>query len=696
MPGESPPPPPRACFGRDELIEQIISLAEDLSPIALIGMGGIGKTAIALTVLHHDRVKQRFGENRRFIRCDQFPASSAHFLSRLSKVIGAGIKNPEDLAVLRPFLSSREMILFLDNAESILDPQGVNAQEIYVMVQELSQVETICLCITSRISTVPRHCKRITIPTLSMESACKIFYEIYDDDGHSEVISDLLRRLDFHALSITLLATTAAHNMWDYNRLAREWETHHVQMLQTDYNESLTATIELSLTSPTFYKLGSDARDLLGVIAFFPQGINEDNLDWLFPTIPTRRTIFDKSCVLSLTHRSDGFITMLAPLRDYLCPKGSTLPPLLHATKDHYFDRLSVDVIPGKPGFEEASWITSEDVNIEHLLDVFTTIDATSNNIWNVCCHFMNHLFWHKSRLVVLGQKFKGLPDNHNSKPQCLFWLSKLFDSVGNQSERKQLLLYILTLHREREDDCGIADTLRSLADANRLLGFHKEGVQQVKEALELYEQLNHRPGQAQSWQRLAWLLYDDKQLDDAEEAATKAIYLIPGNDDQFLVCKSHRILGSIYCSKGRTEEAIAHFEIALGIASKSNWHSEQAWIHCCLAELFAEEDIFDDAHSHFEQAKLYTIHDPYNLGCTMELQAQIWLRENKFEEATCGALNAIDIFQKLGATKQVEGCNVLLQNIDEAMEQVVPERVLMPVPRCRSKSIALMYFGKH
>ena len=689
--GESPPPPPRACFGRDELIEKIVSLAEGFTPIALIGPGGIGKTSIALTILHHDRIKGRFGENRWFIRCDLFPPSRVHFLSRLSEVIGAGIENPEDLTPLRPFLSSREMIIVLDNAESILDPRGTNAREIYAAVEELSQFSNIYLCLTSRISTIPPACESLDIPTLSMGAACDTFYRIYKSSERSDPVNNILEQLDFHPLSISLLATVAQHNKWDISRLAREWDEQRTSVLHTQHDNSLAATIELSLASPMFRKLSPDARGLLEVIAFFPQGVDENNLEWLFPTTPDRKVIFDNFCILSLTYRSNGFVTMLAPLRDYLCPKDPVSSPLLCATKERYFYRLSVAVNPGEPGFEEAQWVRSEDANIEYLLDVFTSVDANSGDAWDVCAHFMEHLYWHKRRPVILGPKIEGLPDGHLSKPLCLFELSRLFDSIGSPGESKRLLIRALKLWRERGNRFQVAQALRYLAQANRLLGHYKEGIGQVKEALEIDERLNQVSGQADSWQRLARLLYADEQLDAAEEAAFRAINLLD-QGEQFTVCKCHCLLGLIYHSKGETEKAINHLETAGGIASTFNWHSLLFWSNYSLAELFFGENRFDDAHAHVELAKSHAINFPYYLGRAMELQAGFWYKERRFEEAKSGFLHAADVYEGIGATKYVEGCRAILQDIEETVNDPaasheldssgkLPETVLLPTP---------------
>jgi tetratricopeptide (TPR) repeat protein len=644
-----------------------------------------------LTVLHNDHVKQRFGENRCFIRCDQFPPSRVHLLGRLSKVAGAGIGNPEDLTPLRPFLSSKEMFVVLDNAESILDPQGADAQGIYAVVEELSQFSNICLCITSRITTLPSDCETLDIPTLSIEAARDTFHRIYKNIERSDLVSNILERLDFHPLSITLLATVAHHNKWDINRLTREWEMQRTRLLRTQHNRSLAATIELSLASPTFQALGHDARDLLGVVAFFPQGIDESNLEWLSSTISNGRDVFDKLCVLSLTYRSGGFITMLAPLRDHLHPEDPISSPLLHAIKECYFKRLSVFVNPGSPGYEEARWIMSEDVNVEHLLDVFTLIDANSDDVWDACANFMEHLCWHKQRLVVLGPKLEELPDKHPSKPRCLFELSRLFESVGNLSEYKRLLVCTLKLWREWGDDVQVAIVLNFLAHTNQRLLLFKEGIQQAEEALKINERLSRTADQAACLQQLASLLCEDKQLDAAEEAASRSIDLLL-DTEQFKICQGHRVLGGVYYSKGEAEKAINHFETALGIASSSNWHTEQFFAHCSLAQLLGDQGRFDEAHAHVEFAKSHTVNDTHFLGRATRLQVRLWCRQGRLEEAKSGALCAVSMFENLGAATDVEDCRILLRDIEERMGKLItsggsgldgelPEPSLLPTP---------------
>ena len=668
--GESPPPRPRACFGRAELIEQIVDLADTFTPIALIGPGGIGKTSVALTVLHHNRIKDRFGHNRRFIRCDKFPTSCANFLRRLSKVIGAGVENPEDLDPLRPFLSSEEMFIVLDNAESILDPLGTDGKEIYDVVDELNQFGNICLTITSRITTVPPDCETLDVPPLSMEAAHDTFYRIYKYGRRSDPVNDILRQLDYHPLSVTLLATVAHQNKWDNGRLSREWEGRQTGVLQTEHSNSLAAAIELSLASPMFKQLGPHARELLGVVAFFPQGVDENNASWLFPSISNTNTIFDKFCILSLAYRSSGFVTMLAPLRDYLRPMDPMHSLLLSATKDLYLTRLSVRFDPNTPSFGDSQWIKSEDANVEHLLDILTSIDTSSEDIWNSCFDFMWHLYYHKPRQTILKSKIERLPDDHHSKSKCLLQLSHLFRMIGNDAEQKSLILCALGLYRKEGNDFWIAKTLMFLSCANRQLSLFEEGIQQAKEALEIMERVGDTGDRAQCLDTLSRLFLENKQLDAAQDAASGA-NILWGEGQEIQIFQSHHLLGQIQSSKGEREKAIHHFEVALRMAShfRIEWHDQMFCIHDSMARLFYSEDKLDDAQVHVTQAKSHAVDNKHRLGCAMETQARIWCRQNRFEDAISELLDAKETFEKLGAATDLGNVRDFLQYLEQAMK---------------------------
>ena len=637
--------------------------------MALTGTGGIGKTSIILAALHDRRIQEQFGDSRWFIRCDQLPASHTHFLRKLSEAIGAGIENPEGLSSMRRYLSSKEMFIVLDNAESILGLSEADGQEIDTIVGELSQYNNICLVITSRISNaLPPHCEIIGIPTLAVEAGRKTFHRIHRLGERSDGINNILKELDFHPLSLTLLATIAQQHRWNTERLTTEWEKERTGVLQVQNLGSLAAITELSLASPMFQKLGPKAREVLEVIAFFPRGVNEGNVGRLFPTVFNRQNMIYKFCKLSLTYRAHGFITMLAPLRDHFRPKDPMASPLLLMAKKHYFKRLSVELGPSKPTFDKSRWVTWEDVNVEHLLDVFTSIDKNSGDVWEVCMYFMDHLRRHKPRHVVLGPKIEALPDNHPSKPGCLFFLSRLLNMVGNWREQKRILIQTLGLWIESEDDYRVADTLISLADANRQVGLHQEGIEQACEALEIFTQLGETGKQTQCLVVIAWLRWKVEEFNTAEAVAFLAMDL-SGLHDQYQLFQCHKILGEIQRSKGNPKKAIHHSEASLRIASALKLHDEVSRAHISLADLYLEEGKLNDAQAHIKRAKSYAGSDMFFLGYGAYVGARILSAQNKPEEAKSEALRAISIFENLGDTD--DGVKEIRQLIEEIEEKI-------------------------
>lgn len=57
--------------------------------------------------------------------------------------------------------------------------------------------------------------------------------------------------------------------------------------------QSLAATLELSLDSPSIKKLGDVARHFLEIASFLPQGVDRNKLTIMFLTIASIRSLVD-------------------------------------------------------------------------------------------------------------------------------------------------------------------------------------------------------------------------------------------------------------------------------------------------------------------------------------------------------------------------------------------------------------------
>ena len=327
------PQPPASLFARGAIIDGLLGLAERSVPLALFGAGGIGKSAIALTLLHHNRIAARFTGRRHFIRCDDLVNSLEGFVGRLSDAIGA--HHLTDMAQLRSHLAlSPPRILVFDGVDSVLDPLVPGAAEIAVAIEEFGRCQNVCVLTTSRMDAEIPGFRRIEIPTLTEAGARDTFYSRCHL-RRSSGIDKLLAELDFHPLSVDLLASAVDENSWDEPTLLRAWGDGKTSILKAPGRQSLEDNIESIIRTPTIQALGPIAREILDAIAVYPCGVKETRMEGMLPRMAGVREATDVLCKFSLVYRQDGFVKMLSPFRCYFSESSQKLVYLPEGDTTH-------------------------------------------------------------------------------------------------------------------------------------------------------------------------------------------------------------------------------------------------------------------------------------------------------------------------------------------------------------------------
>ena len=299
-----------------EIVDEILDLTDSqVASTALFGPIGVGKSFVARTLLHHERTQDRFGTNRYSMRCDDLTSSLEGFLERLADVINTD--RTANTAQLRSHLESAPPImLLLDGVDLILDPLAPEAEEVSATIEELGSYPHVCLVTTSRMNPEIPGFHRIKVPIPSEDDARDAFYNLCHL-SRSPAVDDLITRLDFHPLSIDLLARAVRENEWDELTLLKALDDDQAGVLKKRYHKGLKDAVELSFRCPTIQTLGTTARGVLEAIAAFPQGIEERMLENTFPGITGTGAAVDILCRFFLVYRRDGFVKMLSPFRFY-------------------------------------------------------------------------------------------------------------------------------------------------------------------------------------------------------------------------------------------------------------------------------------------------------------------------------------------------------------------------------------------
>ncbi|KAG0692360.1 hypothetical protein DFH29DRAFT_1047824 [Suillus ampliporus] len=383
-------PPSRLSmlYGRDDLVAVLTDLVVNDEHIALVGPGGMGKSSLAKAILNEKPIVEKFNHRRFFVTYDGLDPSTITFeafMTRFAAALGTELAGADPKCQISTFLRSASALVVLDNAETFEEADAFSA---------LSEIPPAIADIPGVILILTSHSRRnaSNVPRSNVEGE----------------ITNLLEELEFHPLSINLLANAAQQNGWSPAMLLERWGDQHSTVVDHGKGklQSLSFTLQLSLNSPTVHKLGEDVYRTLA--AFLPLGLNESLASNLLPSLPQVDAICDILCMRSLAYRQDNFIKMLSPIRhfvrDLLSPSDSIC---LGEIRAFYYRTVQPDWWSAARN-NHADITILDHLNIEQVVAFYLAhiSDSAAGETYCACSQFLEFL---RSRLPDTSSRGRAL-----------------------------------------------------------------------------------------------------------------------------------------------------------------------------------------------------------------------------------------------------------------------------------------------
>ncbi|EJU05846.1 hypothetical protein DACRYDRAFT_104334 [Dacryopinax primogenitus] len=376
------PPKLRIFRGREDVVKQIVSclLRPDPGHIAILGMGGMGKTDTAATVLHHEDIKRKYGSNRVFVSCDGITTADGIISTLATALKSPSTQESDPTALLTHHLESVEgfVLLVLDNLESAWDTPDRTAVE--ELLTHLSNVLNLSLVITMRGTQGPMGVdwsQPLLPPLDALDSSTARQIYLANGGRSDDHLDELLQELDGWPLAVVLMAYQG-QTQWPSQLLSayRREQTALMSIRPGDRRTSVEVSISLSLQCQAVSD-AFEALELLGLLCLLPDGMEEDILQTALPdmhNIPQSIRVLQH--VSLVTRLEGGELKVLSPIRTYVLRVCA--PSMRHRLTLEDFFIQHMQHILVLCGVEESSPDQSEDLvkvitkNFGNMLSVFS------------------------------------------------------------------------------------------------------------------------------------------------------------------------------------------------------------------------------------------------------------------------------------------------------------------------------------
>ncbi|KAJ7854595.1 P-loop containing nucleoside triphosphate hydrolase protein, partial [Mycena leptocephala] len=317
------PAPPHIFHGREsELLHLVNNLLCDSARVAILGPGGMEKTALALAALHHPAIMAKYNL-RHFISCES-ASTSADLMTIIGLHLGLEPSSQLSKIIVQHLEQCPPCLVVLDNLETPWEPIESRPQ-VEAFLSLLASIPNLGLLVTMRGAERPRNVKwdRPFLPPLEpldLSASRQIFVEVADEPGRGEdsALNDLLDLSGSLPLAVSLMANIASFE--GYTSTLARWQIENTALLSAGYDKrsNLEKSITHSLTSPRISS-SPHAKNLISLLSLLPDGIRpEDILAGRVP-IPGVRQCQSVLVGTSLAYRDvKGRLKLLSPVREHI------------------------------------------------------------------------------------------------------------------------------------------------------------------------------------------------------------------------------------------------------------------------------------------------------------------------------------------------------------------------------------------
>ncbi len=609
--------------GRDAEIGALVAawLATPPQPTAVLGPPGIGKSAVCLAALHDERVRQRFGDRRWFIRCDGTTSAEA-LLSGLAAELGviADGSGGTLLSRVSAVLADGLAVVVLDNFETPWTADPLPVEDLLRAVAAIPQAGvTVSARGTARPAGLRWHESAMLTP-LPLTDARRVFLAVAGTGFATDPqLDQLLAELDGVPLAVELLGY-AAQGQPNLSQVAQRWRAERVGMLARmggGHRElSVAVSVEASIAGPL---VTPPAARLLALLGVLPDGITSNDLAALLPDDGLAGAAVLRQ--LGLAFDEGDRLRMLAPIRDHAA---STHPPGaadLASAVSHYaqFAATTGSQVGTSEGSLAITRLQAESGNITAMLEQAAADRRTeelANALWGLT------EYWKITEVTQPGLASAaqaavdayGTPDQRANMGFAFGDLAvhkSDLDGARAQFERA------LPFYQQTGSVQGEAHCILGLGNISLMRSDYDGAQSQFERALALYRQAGFVLGEANCIVGLADINLDRAEHDVAQDQFERALAIYRQDGSLLGEASCIRKLGSIALLRADYEGAKAQFERALPLFQQAGHLLGEADCIMGLGETALARSDLDGASSQFERALLRyeAIPHPYSMG---------------------------------------------------------------------------------